>query len=429
MLLASAAYAEVHVLSVAPDARTADEVLKASAEAIAALKALSYEAHASSEGPLAAGTPVHDGLVTAVRAEVGGWKLAVSGKAATTAKDVTESAKLDLGYDGDVAWSLKEKEKIAFTETIKKDSDVEVFFRRNSAGPVVAWEVLGPKPMVLGGTATLDGTGKAGGEDCVIVKVTGLSGGEDQFTSARVFVAVKDNLPRRIERSREIKDTDGSVKTVTRALELSKVAIDGRVSAVPFTLSAPDGYTIRTTPSSRRDAKKTEAAGDNVLKGPGVKDKEAAKPRGDAMMASGKGQRFPEFTLKDPEGNEFTLDSYKGEIVVLDFWATWCGPCKAIMPELQKLHNKYKDRGVRVIGVNLYEENPDAAVKYKKDKGYTYGMLLRADDLGQKLQINSIPTVIVLDAQGNIVVRKVGGGGLVGVLTEAIDAELEKAKK
>lgn len=413
----------------APDTRSADQLLKSSADAIAKIKALSYKARAFSEGPLAAGTPVHDATVTAIRAEAGGWKLALSGSAATTAKDVTESAKLELGYDGASAWALKEKEKLAFTESIRKDADVETFFKRNSAGPAVAWDILDAKPLSFGGKPALDGEAAVAGEDCTIIKITGAKTDGDPGNIVRIFLSKKDELPRRIERLREIKDTDGSTKVVIRALELSSLKTDKDVVAVPFTLSAPDGYTIRTSPASRKEA--SRPAGD-PLKGPGVKDKDdgKGKPDGGMMQSDSKREAFPDFKLKDAEGKEFTLESYKGEIVVIDFWATWCGPCVAAMPDLQKIHTKYKDQKVKVVGVNVFEEDPSKAVKFKKSKNYTYGLLLRGDDIASKLKVTGIPCFFVLDANGKII-KRIGGynKSLGSQLSELIDKELAAMKK
>lgn len=410
--------------------RDAKDILKASADAITKAKALSYHAIATTEGPLAAGTPKYDATVTAIRADVGGWKLAVSGTAATTAKSVNETSRLELGYDGASAWSLREHDKVAFTESIRKEADVEKFFKRNSAGPAVAWDVLDAKPLSLGGSAALDGEGKAGGEDCVIIKITGAKTDGDPGTTARLFIAKTDDLPRRIERIREVKDTDGTEKSVVRVLELSQLKTDKDVTAVPFTLSAPDGYTIKSAPGAARTADKPKA--DNPLKGPGVKDKDDDKGKGgDSMMASGKREAFPEFKLKDKDGKEFTLDSYKGDIVVLDFWATWCHWCVKGMPDVQKLHDNYKNNDkVKIVGLNLFEEKPEAAVKFMKSNHYTYGLLLRGDDLGKKLGISGIPELIIIDGNGKIIQRLHGYNvDMLEKVTKIIDKELAATKK
>src|SRR6266567_2066513 len=67
------------------------------------------------------------------------------------------------------------------------------------------------------------------------------------------------------------------------------------------------------------------------------------------------GATAPDWELSDADGKLQTLAQYRGKIVVLDFWATWCGPCAEVMPQMQKLHEKYKDKGVAVFGVSSWE--------------------------------------------------------------------------
>jgi len=114
------------------------------------------------------------------------------------------------------------------------------------------------------------------------------------------------------------------------------------------------------------------------------------------------------FSLKTPEGKEVTLESLKGRIVVLDFWATWCGPCKLAMPTLQKLHEKYAGKPVSIIGVNCMEQDPEEAVKYTKKEKFTYMQLLGGDDLATAYGVSGIPTLIVIDAKGNVLGSEIG---------------------
>src|SRR5262249_21362197 len=88
------------------------------------------------------------------------------------------------------------------------------------------------------------------------------------------------------------------------------------------------------------------------------------------------GQKAPDFELKDPDGQTIKLSSLKGKVVVLDFWATWCGPCKMAMPGIQKLHEEFKGKPVKVFGVNIWEKDGDP-VAYMASKKYTYGLLLK----------------------------------------------------
>ncbi len=130
------------------------------------------------------------------------------------------------------------------------------------------------------------------------------------------------------------------------------------------------------------------------------------------------------FSLKTPEGKEVTLESLKGRIVVLDFWATWCGPCKMAMPSLQKLHERYAGKPVSIIGVNCMEQDPEEAVKYTKKEKFTYMQLLGGDELAAAYGVSGIPTLIVIDAKGNVLGSEVGFSP---VLEKKLSTEIDAA--
>ena len=111
--------------------------------------------------------------------------------------------------------------------------------------------------------------------------------------------------------------------------------------------------------------------------------------------------------------------------VVVDFWATWCGPCKAAMPSIQKISEDYKGKDVVVLGVNTWERDPDGAKKYMESKGFTYPCLGKGDDLATAYGMSGIPTLVVIGKDGKIVEIEVGfgPGGDTGLRT-AIDKAL-----
>ena len=111
----------------------------------------------------------------------------------------------------------------------------------------------------------------------------------------------------------------------------------------------------------------------------------------------------PDFTLADLGDGEVALSSFRGtKVVVLDFWATWCGPCRMAMPDLQKLHEELAKDGVLLISVNQSEpkERVRAFIDRKK---YTFRTVLdSAGEVGRLYGVRALPTLVVVDKQGRV---------------------------
>src|ERR1700732_3220107 len=122
------------------------------------------------------------------------------------------------------------------------------------------------------------------------------------------------------------------------------------------------------------------------------------------------GSRLPEFSVKDLRGKEISSADLKGKLVLVDFWATWCQPCKKEMPGYQKLLDLYGKRGFAVIGFKFDTmadtENP---VQFAKKIGVRYPLAVASDDLKQRFGgIEGLPTTMLYDRQG-ILQKKVIG--------------------
>jgi len=121
------------------------------------------------------------------------------------------------------------------------------------------------------------------------------------------------------------------------------------------------------------------------------------------------GKAAGDFALKDLKGVKRALSSHLGKVVLLDFWATWCGPCRREMPIIAKLHERYAKKGLVVYGVNCSETQSKAKAFVDK-YGYTFPQLLDQDgDVQTRYQITAIPTVFIVDRKGNISAHMVGG--------------------
>jgi thiol-disulfide isomerase/thioredoxin len=120
-----------------------------------------------------------------------------------------------------------------------------------------------------------------------------------------------------------------------------------------------------------------------------------------------------DFTLDALDGTRVSLSSFKGKVVLLSFWATWCGPCKQEMPEMQTLYQKLKGRGFEVVAVDMMEDKATVS-EFVKRTGYTFPVLL--DTTGEVggaglYSARAIPTNYVIDKTGKIVGRKIGIDG------------------
>jgi Peroxiredoxin len=119
-------------------------------------------------------------------------------------------------------------------------------------------------------------------------------------------------------------------------------------------------------------------------------------------------EKAKDFSLKGLDGKEYKLSNFRGKVVVLDFWATWCPPCRASLSFFENIHKKYKDKGLVVVGVSV-DMSDRVVKKFVESKGLTYLILLDKDNLVSDLyNVFSIPTTIIIDKNGNIVTRKVG---------------------
>jgi peroxiredoxin len=122
------------------------------------------------------------------------------------------------------------------------------------------------------------------------------------------------------------------------------------------------------------------------------------------------GDAASDFTLQDMSGKSVKLSDYKGRVVLIDFWATWCPPCRAAMPGLEKLHKAYKDKGLVVLAISLDMGGWDSVKSFIADHGLTYLVLKGTDDVSDQYEVRTIPMMLVVNKEGRITKRYLGFG-------------------
>ena len=122
----------------------------------------------------------------------------------------------------------------------------------------------------------------------------------------------------------------------------------------------------------------------------------------------GAAQSAPDFTLQDLDGRNVTLSGLKGKVVLIDFWATWCPPCRASIPSVEKLHKAYAARGLVVLGISLDGGDWDSVKAFREEAGITYPILKGTDEVAQEYGARIIPTFIIVDKEGTIRKHYVG---------------------
>ena len=127
------------------------------------------------------------------------------------------------------------------------------------------------------------------------------------------------------------------------------------------------------------------------------------------------GKPFPPFAEKDLNGQPLSLANFKGKIVLIDFWATWCGPCVAELPNVLAAYEKYHSKGFEIIGISL-DHSRDALTGFIKEKNLKWAQYFDGlgwkNKLGVQMGIQSIPATFLLDGEGRIIAKDLRGPAL-----------------
>jgi len=135
----------------------------------------------------------------------------------------------------------------------------------------------------------------------------------------------------------------------------------------------------------------------------------------------------PDFELSTTAGDTIKLSDLRGQAVLVNLWATWCPPCRAEMPAIEKIYNEYKDQGFTVLAVDMtYQDDPAAVLPFVEEYGLTFPILLdKTGEMGKAYQLKSLPSSYFIDREGIITEVVIGGPMAEALLRTRIESILK----
>jgi thiol-disulfide isomerase/thioredoxin len=358
------------------------KVLRAAGQAISAANSLTYEADYRGVGTMATRSPVAQGKISLSRLAANSpFKARIAARGIFFPSGSDEATIFHTTFDGRTVRKIRPKERTLMVKSLSESDPKErtlgfvTSFFGGGAYQLLMLEYLLDAPLARQAEASIadyEGRTTVNGVLCHVVYVEDTSDPKGRIQRERWFLGIKDNIPRRLEQV--VMGDDGRYGAYV--LTLSNLLPNVPVRRSTFTAQLSKGYLV----------------------------KHYEPPKYPVLLALG--GPAPDWKLADPVGKVHSLSDYRGKIVVLDFWATWCGPCIQAMPSLQRLHQDYQDRGVVVFGINTWEESNSA--EFMKRSGYTYGLLLKGEEAAAAYRVSSLPTLYVIDVDGTVIHRLSG---------------------
>ncbi len=150
---------------------------------------------------------------------------------------------------------------------------------------------------------------------------------------------------------------------------------------------------------------------------------QAIKAKYEKLESVSEGKEALDFTLNDPNGNSISLSSFRGKLLLLDFWASWCGPCRKENPHVVEIYEEFKDKGFDILGVSL-DSNKDKWTKAIEDDGLVWNHVSDLKGWGSEVaalySVKGIPHTILIDANGIIVAKNLRGEELKNKIAELL---------
>jgi thiol-disulfide isomerase/thioredoxin len=360
------------------------EIVQKASEAINKLKAITYEAAYVGHGAMG-NYPSYQGTVALERVSTpNGLRARISIEGSGFYPGESTARTYRSTYDGQtVKWLNHKARNLVERELPESNLDQKDWgelighFGRPGASTIL-WEFLIENPfenILKSELLEYQGAISIEGELCHIIYHEEIQSASKRKRMKQWYFSESDFLPRKME---SLTNQDGRIGVL--ALTIAGVRLSNTLSPKTFVVSVPEDY---STAAHQVSEKRVE-----ILR----RDTPA-----------------PNWSAIDSTGQKIGLSDLKGRVIILDFWAEWCVPCKQAMPVLQRLHEKYSSQGVSVIGVHCFAaKGGKPPMDYIRLKQYTYKQIISGDEIAGAYKVAALPTLFVIDQSGRIAFHHTG---------------------
>jgi len=377
--------------TISAQADDAYAIVQEAAKALNKVKAFTAQVEVGAHGELSQMLPDAKGRLRALRPAIGGnerkpaslmVRITGEGRRAAT-QPVT---KVDVVFKGGKFYWLDDEAKVLRERfpRVARDRQVQIardFLSKDLFEGEPFARLLKHEGLTLGERTTVDGV------LCDVVQAE-LGGGT---RTERFYFGTDDHFVRKIETTFDARGIKGSMFTT-----FTKLKVNPALAPIAFELDLPEGYTREADTRAIRPEMTNRP--DRPTRPNSEEQRDRAQP---LRMAT-------DFALETPDGTKIALHDLRGSVVVLDFWGTWLPGSLRAGPDLQKLHDDYKDKGVRVLGLNFREREPQRAIDHMAANNLTYDILMNAEQAVRDYRVVQFPTYVIIGTKGEIIKEVTG---------------------
>ncbi|MHC5006025.1 MAG: TlpA family protein disulfide reductase [Planctomycetota bacterium] len=370
-----------------PDART---IVQAAVESMRAAQTVTYDAElqvrSGDSWRIVAGHVQLAGVEADDASDPIGGRLAVRGEIRRSSSSEIDA--IEAAYDG--VWMRRTR---AGARTLLRGhpgfGGEELL--RGSFGELILRDYLAPEPLAaVRGAVALSSSGQieVHGVRCDVVEARL----DDAGRRVEWAFGVEDHLPRKMRRwFRSARGTD-----VESVLTFSNIKVNTDIDPAVFTLDTPEGYVVETV--GKRPPRETKV-----------------------------GDPSPEWEVTGSDGKTHKLSDYRGKLVLMEFWASWCTYCRRSMPAVQKMHDTYSERGVVTFGLNCRDRGDVDPVAFMRGLGYSY-FVADGNEAAIDYRVGSLPAFYVIDGEGRLLHTQTGYSEekerqLIGIIERYLDEQ------